>query len=168
MKACPHQLPSGCEVVFTARLLALGGERPGYAHIGVIQSAAERGYDIVGIARLVDGRGGRWGACGRPTRRDSPTGPNLTRRTILRCWIVYWHDRHPAERKILDAVRGIAERSPSSSCRSYTRWPPTYWPASRCGSAPTPIDAAIERVHRHATRGDRRSRPDACWPTAES
>lgn len=123
-----------------ALALGSGGAR-GYAHIGVIQALRERGYDIVGIAG--SSMGAVVGGVHAAGRLDefAHWAKSLTQRTILRLLdpSISAAGILRAE-KILDAVRDIVSaRSPSSSCRSpIPRWPPTYWPASRCGFSAAP------------------------------
>lgn len=122
-----------------ALALGSGGAR-GYAHIGVIQALRERGYDIVGIAG--SSMGAVVGGVHAAGRLDefAHWAKSLTQRTILRLLdpSISAAGILRAE-KILDAVRDIVgpvaiEQLPIP----IPRWPPTYWPASRCGFSAAP------------------------------
>jgi NTE family protein len=70
---------------WVALALGSGGAR-GYAHIGVIEVLAERGYDIVGIAG--SSMGAMIGGLQAAGRLDefADWAKSLTQRTILDCW----------------------------------------------------------------------------------
>ena len=103
----PVARPRGSAPTRVALALGSGGAR-GYAHIGVIEVLAERGYDIVGIAG--SSMGALVGGLQAAGRLDefSDWAKSLTQRTILRLldFSISAAGVMRAE-KILDAVRDI-------------------------------------------------------------